>query len=689
MKRNLLSLVLIFIFFQTMAQSIADFLSVPFPSAFTVSNDGKRLAWVFNDKGERNIFLADSPGYQTVKLTDFKGDNGLDISNLIFSPDGRNLVFVRGNAKNRQGEPANPALLQENTEQQIYILDLRTKEVKFLARGNSPLFHPDGSKMVYLQGGKVYLRNIQGTPSSTVPLFTNRGSVSQLTWSPDGKRLAFTSDRIDHAFVGIYDLEQQKLSYPETGMDHDGYPSWSPDGKYLAYLRVPHIHNLILFKSIKTANPWSIRVLDMDSMEAKEVFRADEGIGSVMVADIPAQNERLWWTGSQELVFPWEKNGWVQLYAVQIGNGKVQRLTPGSGMVEKVQTSLHADELLLTTNTLKISGRQLIRLDLKDKSTKLIADLSSNHWSPLRTVDGIAYFSSSFQKPAWPMILMEDGEKMLAENLFPKNFPGQLSKPELIDIRAKDGFVSHAYLYKPKDYQEGKQYPAVIFLHGGSRRQMLDGFNYSIYYSNADAMQQYFASQGFVALTLNYRSGIGYGIHFREAENYGAGGASEVADVMAAADYLAARPDVDPSKIIPWGGSYGGYLTAHALAQAPGKYLLGVDIHGVHDWNNVIPTFNSWYKPEKYPEIAALAFQSSPMFHVKNWKEPVLLISGDDDRNVVFSESVELLEVLRKQGVEVEQLVFPDEVHSFLLHRNWIQAYEAAFEFIQKHIQTQ
>jgi dipeptidyl aminopeptidase/acylaminoacyl peptidase len=127
-------------------------------------------------------------------------------------------------------------------------------------------------------------------------------------------------------------------------------------------------------------------------------------------------------------------------------------------------------------------------------------------------------------------------------------------------------------------------------------------------------------------------------------------------------------------------------LTAHALAQAPGKFLAGVDIHGVHNWNNDIPVFAPWYKPEKFPEMAELAFRSSPMYHVKNWKEPVLLIHGDDDRNVLFSESVELLEVLRKQGVEVEQLVFPDEVHSFLLHKNWVGAYEAMFGYLEKKV---
>lgn len=283
------------------------------------------------------------------------------------------------------------------------------------------------------------------------------------------------------------------------------------------------------------------------------------------------------------------------------------------------------------------------------------------------------------------MIQVNGKTQVLAPELFPKNFPSFHSKPQPIQLTAKDGFQSFGQLFLPKDYDPSKKYPAVIFIHGGSRRQMLLGYNYGAYYSNTYAAQQYFASQGYIALTLNYRSGIGYGMDFREAENYGAGGASEVQDLLAAADYLASRSDVDQSKIAPWGGSYGGFMTAHALSQAPEKFHVGVDIHGVHNWNNDIPVFAPWYEPEKFPEMAELAFKSSPMAYVDKWEDPVLLIHGDDDRNVLFSESVELAEVLRKQGVEVKQIVFPDEVHSFLLHRNWVEALTATFEFIHKH----
>lgn len=686
MKKALLPFLLILLCIPGFAQSISDYLSAPFPTGLVASPDGNSIAWVFNDKGERNVFFAKAPDYESKKLTDYEGDNGVDLGPLVFSPDGKSLLFVRGNSRNPEGQPANPAQLQENTDKKIYHLDLESGKIRWFAPGTSPVFCPDGKNIAYLIGGSVYLKALSDTTDSVKQLFTARGSASMLSFSPDGKFIAFMSGRTDHSFVGLWDLEKKQLTYPETSLDFDSYPVWSPDGKKLAYLRIPNILNLLPFTSITEANPWSIRVLDIATMKAVEVWKADLGRGSVMVDDLPAISERLWWTPSGSLVFPWEKNNWMQLYSVNPATKEVKHLTPGEGQVEWVQTSFTKNELLFTHNIGNIDRRQVSRLDLSTFELELLSDPQTINWAPVRIENGLAWLQSNWDRPGWPMVQTYGQTKMMAEELFPSDFPKNLSKPESITLKAKDGFESYGQVFLPANYDPTKKYPAVIFLHGGSRRQMLLGFNYGMYYSHTYAAQQYFASQGYIAFILNYRSGIGYGMDFREEENYGAGGASEVQDVMAAADYLAGRADVDNSKISPWGGSYGGFLTAHALSQAPGKFLTGVDIHGVHNWNNDIPVFASWYKPEKFPEMAELAFKSSPMNYVKNWKEPVLMIHGDDDRNVLFSESVELAEVLRKQGVHVEQLVFPDEVHSFLLHRNWVAAFEATFRFINDQV---
>lgn len=246
----------------------------------------------------------------------------------------------------------------------------------------------------------------------------------------------------------------------------------------------------------------------------------------------------------------------------------------------------------------------------------------------------------------------------------------------------------HAQLFLPPGMKKGEKHPALMFIHGGSRRQMLLGWHYLSYYNNAYALNQYLASRGFIVLQINYRSGIGYGMEFREALNYGAGGGSEFQDVLGAGLFLRSRPDVDPQRIGLFGGSYGGYLTAMGLSRASDLFAAGVDVHGVHDWNVGIRTFVPSYNKLEDPENARLAFESSPMSSVDTWRSPVLVIHGDDDRNVSFTETVTLVEALRKRGVDVEQLVFPDEVHSFLLHSNWLQAYHATVDFFDRKLKS-
>jgi len=269
----------------------------------------------------------------------------------------------------------------------------------------------------------------------------------------------------------------------------------------------------------------------------------------------------------------------------------------------------------------------------------------------------------------------------------PAGFPMQaLVEPQPVMVTATDGMVIHAQLFVPRGLAPGERRPGLIFFHGGSRRQMLLGWHYNYYYRNAYAMNQWLASQGYVVLAVNYRSGIGYGLEFREALNYGASGGAEFNDVMGAGLFMKNRPDVDPSRIGLWGGSYGGYLTAMGLSRASDLFAAGVDFHGVHDWNQGIRTFVPDYSVHDDPDFSRGAFEASPLARVDTWKSPVLLIHGDDDRNVSFIESINLIIELRKRGVDVEQLVFPDEVHDFLRHDSWLRGYKAAADFFNRKL---
>ena len=668
------------------AQTIENLLSPAFPTGLTASADGKSIAWVFNDKGSRNIFFAASPSFTAKKITNYTGDDGMEINSACLSADGSKIIFVRGNTNNNRGEPANPAFLQSSTERIIYVMDKNGNNLRKIAAGSSPEISPDGKMLTYLSGGQIWTAALTDNEIKTQLLFQSRGGQSQMHWSPDGNMLAFVSDRDDHSFVGIYNFIKKSVDFIETSVDHDTYPVWSPDSKQLAFIRIPNINNALPFVAVREANPWSIRLLDIQSGKIKEVWKAATGKGSAFTDEIPVANNLLWWTAGNQLVFPYEKDGWQHLYALDINKGTTRLLTPGNGEIENVTLSADGQTIYYTTNIDDINRRHIWKLNVIDGKTVCLTKGNNIEWSPVIINNGIALLHSSATKPAWPAISQNGNIKELAAEFFPKDFPSTLVQPQAVMINATDDMQVTGDLFLPPTHKTGDKHPALIFLHGGSRRQMLLGFHYGQYYSNAYALNQYFASQGYVVLSLNYRSGIGYGLDFREAVNYGADGASEVKDLIGAGQYLKNRNDVDAKKISLWGGSYGGYLTAHGLAQASDLFACGVDIHGVHNWNDEIPTFASWYDYAKFPILAKKALESSPVYFIKGWKNPVLLIHGDDDRNVPFSESVNIAEPLRKQGVHVEQLVLPDEIHGFLLHRSWLKVYTAAFEFIQRQI---
>lgn len=664
--------------------TIPNLLSVPFPTHLVSSGDGKTIAWVFNDKGERNIFTAKYPDFKAKKLTNYSGDDGMDISGVQLSADGTKLAYVRGNPPNSKGEPANPAQLQTSTERVVWLADMASDSIMKIGSGYSSSFSKQGDMLIYLNKGEVW-HYLIGKSTESVRLFYLRGGVQNLKWSPDGTKIAFVAQRGDHAFIGYFDIRLNAVRMVDPSLDIDAEPAWSPDGDKIAFIRSPFEKERLLFVPKRQGHPWSIRVHQLSTGETKEVWKANPGRGSILFGDIPVASNKLIWSKNDHLIFPWEGNGWQQLYAIELKNSKITHLTPGDGEVENVEISSDLTTLYYTTNIGDIDRRHIWKYDFNTQTTTQLTR-GNIEWSPAPLQDGFAFLYSTDTKPAWPAIKKNIGEQQdVAKNIFPHTFPTSgLVTPATIQITATDGMTSPAQIFIPSKRKSGEKYPAVIFLHGGSRRQMLLGFNYGQYYSHAYALNQYFANKGYVVISLNFRSGIGYGLNFREAENYGATGASEFYDVLGAGLYLKGRDDVDPEKITLWGGSYGGYLTAMGLSRASDLFACGVDIHGVHDWNEGIRNFVPTYVPEKMPDFKSLAFRSSPESTVEGWKSPVLFIHGDDDRNVNFTESVRIAELLRKKGVYFEQVVLPDEVHSFLLHKSWVKAYQATFDFMER-----
>ena len=667
--------------------SIREIDGAPFAATIVAAPAANAVAFVLNARGVRNIWVTDSTRAAARMVTAFTQDDGQDITSLAFSADGRTLFFVRGGGPNRAGEIPNPTSDPSGAEQAIWRVKLDGTAAARVTEGASPTPAPRGDGFVFTRRGAIWSASITGDSARTAQLFRMRGSGGSLRWSPNGEQLAFVSNRGTHSFVGIYTVAKKSLMWIAPGTDSDNSPVWSRDGTRIAFLRMPYEGQALLFRATRSAQPWSIQVADVATGTAKEIFRAAPGRGSAYWA-VVADNQ-LQWSAGDRIVFPWERTGWVHLWSVAASGGTPTELTPGKGEVEFVSPSQDGARVLYNTNIGDIDRRRVMTVAVDGRSAPVAAvTQASIAWNPAESSNGsIVALVSDAHTTAHAAILEAGNWKALAPETVPTDFPvSSLVTPTAVTFRAADGIASYGQLFMPPNAKPGEKHPAVIFMHGGSRRQMLLGWNYGSYYHHAYAMNQALALRGYIVMALNYRSGIGYGMEFREALRQGATGGSEYGDVVAAAKWLGARTDVDRARIGLWGGSYGGYLTAMGLTRNPELFKAGVDVHGVHDWNVGIRTFIADYDVYADPAATKLAFTSSPLSQVKNWRAPVLLIHGDDDRNVRFIETLTLIQHLRQQGVPVEQLVFPDEIHGFLRHESWMRAYEAALDFFKRRL---
>lgn len=664
------------------AFTIDQVLSAPFPDDLIASSTGDAVAWASNAAGVRNIEVARAPSWAAAPITKFTADDGQEIGEMAWKPDGSALVFTRGGDPNRRGEFPNPRSDPAGTHQEIWMAFLKTASVK-LGEGHSPAISPDGSTIAWIRDGQVWSMSFGGHAAQ---LIHGRGSARGLLWSPDSSRLAFVSDRGDHAFIAVFDIRGKALRFLDPSVDTDQSPVWSPDGKRIAFLRVPANPTDFEFGPKPTGPPWSIRIADAATGACREIWHAEQGRGSVfwpMQAD-----HQIFWMAGDRLVFPWERDGWLHLYLLGLREQAPRLLTPGNFEIEYAAVARDRKSVIFSSNQDDPDRRHLWRVTVEGGAPQRLTSGNGIEWSPAPLSSGaIALMHSDARIPARAALLNAEGAiRDIAPSAIPGDFPAALlTQPQPVLVTAKDGMRLHAQLFLPPSESSGK-HPAVVFFHGGSRRQMLLGWHSMFYYNQTYGFNQYLASRGYVVLSVNYRSGIGYGEEFREAPNFGATGASEFNDVLGAADFLRSRDDVDPARIGVWGGSYGGYLTALALARASDLFAAGVDLHGVHDWNLEITKSAPARDADKWKQIERVAFESSPMASISTWKSPVLLIQGDDDRTVAFAQMVQLVEALRKQGVPFEQIVFPDEVHDFLLHQDWLKAFYAADEFLARYL---
>jgi len=730
--RNLLVLFLlclhVFAQSQTQSQSLLPFKKYPFPTELTAATVGSNIAWALNEEGRRNVYVTTGPAFIPRQLTSYTEDDGQEISSLLLSPDGQWVVFVRGGDHGANWDndlPVNPAGEAQPFKVQVAVAPFSGGPVKYLSEGDDPVISPDSKEVAFIKGDQAWSAPLDGS-SAAKALFTTRGKVGSLQWSPDGRRLLFVTNRTDHSVIGIYTKNAEgatkgapSLKWIAPSFSRDEMPQWSSNGRLIVFVRRPGSGGAPDSMLVARHQPWSIYIADTSGAAPALLWKAPATLrGSYPTTDGGAN---LHWAAGNRIVFLSYHDGWPHLYSIDAGGGQETLLTPGNFMCEHIRMSPDKRHLFFSANAgpdaLDIERRHATMVSVDHPDMQVLTPGNGLEWTPTITGDGSAYLfiSATAQRPPLPAVMKGNNIQLLGADKL-ADYPASLVIPQQVIFKSEDGVTVHADLFLPPGGITGTtpggttganhtspgapttpgtsgtspRSPAILFVHGGPPRQMLLGWHYSDYYSNAYASNQYLASLGFVVLSVNYRLGIGYGFEFHKPAKAGASGASEYKDIKAAGEWLKKQKFVDTSRIGIYGGSYGGYLTAMALAKDSKIFAAGVDFHGVHDWTVQGNTAAGKDKYEKAPDFDAaqkVAWLSSPVSSINTWRSPVLIIQGDDDRNVRFNQSVDLIRRLEKKGVTYETLMIVDDTHHWMKFENAVKVYNAAAEyFTQKFL---
>lgn len=692
---------------------------------FVRGSNPNRDGWIANpshdpDGAERAIWAVSSAGGAPVHLVEASGPQ--------VSPDGKQILYIKdGQIYRARFTGAAPATPMDKGEVPF---------IREWGSQSAPRWSPDGSKVAFVsdRGDHSFIGfyNVK-TRSVTFP-FPGVDRDAAPTWSQDGKRLAFSrrpgspfgvttvagvigaAGAAGAAALGVQGGGRggrggnggRGAAVAQTGIPGGGGGGagrgnggggrgrgalvngvggeFTPDIRALVQT-VPtdtatSTRNWrgMFDERFKDGSTLKLLTYNLATKETKEFWTNDSLPVTPQQMQIGPNNFR--WVGDV-IVFqqPVPNDDWDRYYAIKVDDpsAKPFNLITTDGMVEgatSVTFSSDGKTMFYCTNAKDVEHRHIWSVPTSGGDPKQLTSGDGIETSPVAMGSGkyLGVLYATAKQPELVAVVPAAGGTARAIEKLPKEFPIDAHVvPQIVHTKAADGVDISNELFLPADLRPGDKRPAIIFVHGGSQRQMLPGYHYMQFYHEAYAINQWLATQGYVVMSINYRTGIGYGNSFRAAKNAGGQGNSEYLDVLAGGKYLQSRDDVDPKRMAIWGLSYGGDLASQALARNSDMFVAGADLAGVHLWGTSL-------NPQD------VSFQSSTISAVDKWKSPVFLVQGDDDRNVAFTQMMGLVHLLRQRDVYYDLTIIPDDTHESMIHERWVDTWTRMGVFMKDYV---
>ena len=220
--------------------SVEQVTSYPFPNELAAAPTGGRIAWALNEQGRRNVWVADAPDYRARQLTAYAADDGQEITSVTLTAGGEQVLYVRGgdHGSNWDGPSPNPTSSPVAPKIQIWSVPFAGGPPRLIGDGDDPVISPKGDVVAFTRDRQLWIAPVDGSTAAK-RLFTARGDVGDAVWSPDGRQLAFVSNRGDHAFIGVFADDSTPIRWLAPSTSRDGTPRWSPDGRRIVFVRRP------------------------------------------------------------------------------------------------------------------------------------------------------------------------------------------------------------------------------------------------------------------------------------------------------------------------------------------------------------------------------------------------------------------------------------------------------------------